>query len=139
MVNPALLKKASTQLAKQGGGPMVSGSLTDLINAWKDYKTTCEVEITKRTQIIADRDVRLAAIQAQVDIFRGLIHETFQERSINFDQFFVLLNEGFSSENDQKINAALTMIVTQIKVNPMAQAVQVMQQIRDPDTKYIDI
>lgn len=31
------------------------------------------------------------------------------------------------------------MIVTQIKVNPMAQAVQVMQQIRDPDIKYIDI
>jgi hypothetical protein len=139
MISKSLATQISRQLAKKGSGTMITGSFTDLINAWKDYKTTHEVETTKRTQIAADRDVRLAAIQAQADVFENLIQNTFGERAHNFDQFFALLKDGFNSSDDRKINAALTMIVEQIKVNPMAQAVQMMQQINDPNVKCIDI
>ena len=129
----------SRQLTKKGGSAQVTGSFIDLVNAWKDYQTTREIETTKRTQITADRDVRLAAIQAQADVFHDLIHQTFKEREHNFDQFFTLLKDGFSHDSDQQINAALTMIVAQIKENPMTQAVQMMQQINDPNVKRIDI
>lgn len=127
------------QLIKQAGPAQVAGSFFDLVNAWKDYKTTREVEITKRTEIAADRDVRLAAIHAQADAFHRLIDKTFDERSSNFDQFFELLEKGFSNNDDRQINAALTMIVEQVKVSPMAQAVQMMKQISDPNVEYIDI
>ncbi len=139
MVSKALVTNMSRQLTIKGGSAKVTGSFNDLINAWKDYQTTREIEATKRTQIAADRDVRLAAIQAQADVFHHLIHKTFKDRTDNFDRFFVLLKDGFACGNDQQINAALTMIVAQIKENPMAQAVQMMQQINDPNVKCIDI
>ena len=139
MVSKALVTSMSHQITKKGGSAQVTGSFTDLINAWKNYQTTREIETSKRTQIAADRDVRLAAIQAQADVFHHLIHKTFEDRTDNFDRFFVLLKDGFACGNDQQINAALTMIVAQIKENPMAQAVQMMQQINDPNVKCIDI
>ena len=135
----ALVKKMGGQIVKKGGGSLVDGSCTDLVAAWKDYQTTRERENTNRTQIAADREVRLASIQAQTDVFHVLINKSFGERRLNFDQYFAILKDGFISGNDLQINTALTMIVEQIKVNPMAQAVQMMQQINDPDVKCIDI
>ena len=135
----ALVTKMKGQLVKQAGPAQVAGSLSDLVNAWKNYQTIREGEITKRTQIAADRDARLAAIQAQADTFHKLIDKTFDERSNNFDQFFDLLEKCFSNNDDRQINAALTMIVEQVRVSPMAQAVQMMKQINDPDVEYIDI
>ena len=118
---------------------VTSGS-QNLINAWKDYATTREVETTKRAKIEANRDVALAAIQAQADTLRMLIAGTFAERSKNFDKYFSLLNEGFINNNDQQINAALTLIVEQTKVSPMMQAAQLINNINDPNsTDVIEI
>ena len=135
----ALTTKIKGQLVKQAAPAQVAGSLSDLVNAWKDYQTTREVETTKRTQIAADRDVRLAAIHAQAEVVHRLIDKTFDERSNNFDKFFNLLEKGFAANDDRQINAALTMIVEQVKVSPMAQAMQMMKQINDPNVEYIDI
>ena len=135
----ALATKMKGQLVKQAAPTQVAGSLSDLVNAWKDYQTTREIETTKRTQIAADRDVRLAAIHAQAEVVHRLIDKTFDERSSNFDQFFNLLEKGFAANDDRQINAALTMLVEQVKVSPMAQAMQMMKQINDPNVEYIDI
>lgn len=111
-----------------------------LINAWKDYYITREIEDTKRKQIAANRDVALAAIRAQAEALKTLIEGTFSERSKNFDQYFSLLNLGFANGNDQQINAALTLIVEQTKNSPMMQAAQLMKKINDPnDTDVIEI
>lgn len=134
-----LTTKIKGQLVKQAAPAQVAGSLSDLVNAWKDYQTTREIETTKRTQIAADRDVRLAAIHAQAEVVHRLIDKTFDERSSNFDQFFNLLEKGFAANDDRQINAALTMLVEQVKVSPMAQAMQMMKQINDPNVEYIDI
>lgn len=114
-------------------------SVNTLMNAWKDYKTTREVEITRRTQIAADRDVRLAAIQEQAELFKIMVEKTFTERSENFDRFFSMLEDGFAKGSDQQINAALTMIVEQVKVSPMAQASQLISSINDPAVDTIEI
>jgi hypothetical protein len=112
----------------------------NLFNAWKDYATTREAETTKRTQIEANRDVALAAIQAQAETLRMLIEGTFAERAKNFDQYFALLDAGFTNGNEQQINAALTLIVEQTKVSPMMQAAQLMNKINDPgNTDVIEI
>lgn len=109
---------------------ITSGS-QNLINAWKDYAATRESEVTKRTHIEANRDVALAAIQAQAEVLKTLINQTFSEREKNFDQYFSLLDVGFANGNDQQINAALTLIVEQTKINPMLQVVQIMKKIND--------
>lgn len=134
-----LTTKIKGQLVKQAAPAQVAGSLSDLVNAWKDYQTTREIETTKRTQIAADRDVRLAAIHAQAEVVHRLIDKTFDERSNNFDKFFNILEKGFATNDDRQINAALAMIVEQVKVSPMAKAMEMMKQINDPNVEYIDI
>lgn len=57
----------------------------------------------------------------------------------NFDKFFNILEKGFATNDDRQINAALTMIVEQVKVSPMAKAMEMMKQINDPNVEYIDI
>lgn len=132
-------------IAKTGGtvvaAPVLqaTSSATDLFNTYMEYKKTREIEKTKRRQIDADRDVRLSAIREQANILKLLIDNTFSERERNFNKYFSLLEDGFDSDDDKKINAALAMIVEQTKTSPMAQAVSMMQQIQDPDVKYIDI
>ena len=134
-----LTTKIKGQLVKQAAPAQVAGSLSDLVNAWKDYPTTREIETTKRTQIAADRAVRLAAIHAQAEVVHRLIDKTFDERSNNFDKFFNILEKGFATNDDRQINAALAMIVEQVKVSPMAKAMEMMKQINDPNVEYIDI
>lgn len=108
-----------------------------LINAWKDYSNTKEIEKTKRDQISANRDVALSSIKEQAEILRNLIEGTFSERAKNFDKYFTMLENGFSSGNDQQINAAMTMIVEQTKVSPMLQAGQLISKINDPNNSDV--
>jgi len=116
---------------------IVTTSSQNLINSWKDYAKTRELEITKRDQIKANRDVGLAQIQAQTEILRTLISETFAERATNFDKYFALLESGFTNHDDQKINAALSLIVEQTKVSPMAQVTKLINKINDPNNDDI--
>ncbi len=128
----ASIKKTTAVLDSASG-------FNTLITAWKDYQNTAQIESTQRERIWADRDVKLAAIKEQAAIMRQMIESTFQERSQNFERYFTLLDQGFANGNDQQINAALTMIVEQTKVNPMAQAIQLMHSINDPDVKVIEL
>lgn len=128
-----------TGAAKAAGGVDVTAGLNMLVNAWRDHKAVCEAEATRRVQICADRDVRLQAIQEQSELLRLLVRQTFQERADNFERYFSLLEQGFVQDNDKQINAALAAIVEQTRVNPMAQAAQLMKSLNDPGVDVIDI
>lgn len=133
-------KGAAQKTAAKAMAPLeYAEGVTSLINAWRDYKTTHEVETTRRVQIAANRDVQLAAIHEQAHALRTLIDKTFSERATNFSHFFDLLDQGVQRGDDRQINAALSMIVEQTRVNPMAQALQIMSDINNPDTKVIEI
>ena len=143
MKNNLIISTASN-ITKSGAKKLTpaldaTSGFNNLVTAWKEYKTIQENEATRREQIWADRDVKLAAIREQANTIRQLIEGTFDERSKNFDQYFDLLEKGFSSNNDQMINSALALIVNQTQVSPMAQAAQLMQSINDPDVKSIEI
>jgi hypothetical protein len=111
----------------------------ELLSAWGDYKKTCEIETTRREQIWADRDVRITAIKEQATIFREALRETFRERAALFDKSFEMLDAGFASDNDRKINTALALSVKQVETNPMAQALQLIRDMNDPNVHEIEI
>lgn len=135
---PGKLVRAGAARVAGGGLDMTAG-LHQLVGAWRDYQTVREAEMTRRAQISADRDVRLQAIHEQAEVLRLLVRETFRERADNFERGFRLLEQGFAQHNDQQINAALAVIVEQTRVNPMAQAAQLMQSLNDPKVDVIDI
>ncbi|WP_143164429.1 hypothetical protein [Lampropedia hyalina] len=129
----------SANLSKTSAVLNYADGFGSLVTAWQDYQNTREVEITRREQIAANRDVKLSAIREQAAILQMMIKETFKERERNFDKYFSLLNDGFVNGNEMQINAALNMLVEQTKINPMVQTMQLINSINDPDVKVIEI
>ena len=144
MASPPVPKPVLTVLSKTGTKTLASAAqpaLTtlDVVNAWKEYATTCQIEETKREEIRADRDVRIASIKEQGQVWRAFIENTFAERRDIFSKSFDMLESGLDSGDDKKISAALAMITEQIKVSPMKQAAEMMQAMSDPDVKHIEV
>lgn len=135
-------KKAGEVVGRAPGNLTVTQPVTmaaDIVTAWRDYKTICEQEKTARQVIAANRDVRLKAIQEQANIFKDLIRQTFGERAKNFDHYFSVLNKAIDEKNDKVIDTALTLIVEQTRISPMAQVAELMNSINDPSVNQIEI
>lgn len=111
----------------------------DLVSAWKEYQNTAEQEQTARAAIAAERDVRIKAIKEQAKLLRDVIGKTFDERARNFDKYFHILNKSLEEKNDKGIDAALTLILAQTKISPMAQVTELIKNFNDPAVKEIEI
>ena len=111
----------------------------DLVSAWKEYQNTAEQEQTARAAIAAERDVRIKAIKEQAKLLRDVIGKTCDERARNFDEYFHILNKSLEEKNDKGIDAALTLILAQTKISPMAQVTELIKNFNDPAVKEIEI
>lgn len=129
--------KTSTQTIASAAAPALSA--LDVVNAWKEYVTTCEIEETKREAIRADRDVQITSIKEQGKVWRAFIENTFAERREVFSKSFDMLENALNNGDDKEINAALAMITEQIKISPMKQAAEMMLAMSDPDVKHIEV
>lgn len=107
-----------------------TASLLGVVTAWQSYQQVRAQEETRREEIRAQAEVAIARIQAQTQVLRQLIDQTFAERRENFNRFFSMLEDGLRTGNDRQIEAALTMIVTQIKESPIRQVAETVRQIR---------
>ena len=137
-------KPVLTVLSKKGTQALTSAATPawtalDVVNAWKDYATTCQIEETKREEIRADRDARIAAVKEQGQVWRAFIENTFAERRDIFSKSFDMLESGLDSGDDKKISAAVAMITEQIKTSPIKQAAEMMLAMSDPDVKHIEV
>ena len=111
----------------------------DLVSAWKEYQNTAEQEQTARAAIAAERDVRIKSIKEQAKLLRDVIGKTCDERARNFDEYFHILNKSLEEKNDKGIDAALTLILAQTKISPMAQVTELIKNFNDPAVKEIEI
>lgn len=113
--------------------------LNTLVTSVTEYLQFREHEVTRRAEISADRDVRLAIIKQQAKTVQLMIDKTFSERTKNFETFFSMLESGVSNNNEMQINAALTMIVEQTKNSPMAQSALLIDSINNPKIDSIEL
>lgn len=102
-----------------------------LVSAWQSYKQVCAQEETRREQIRAQKEVAIERIRTQAELLRQLLSETFAERQQNFERMFSLLDAGIQTGNDRQIDAAVTMILAQVKESPLRQAVEAVQLLRE--------
>lgn len=114
-------------------------SFTILIDAWRDYKKTCEVEETKRSYISAQRDISLAKIQSQRAILEKYLENTFAERRFTITEMFDRLDKGIESGNDTLIAMSMNAIVSTVKSSPLAGVQNIISQIDDPTVDAIEI
>lgn len=142
----ALTKKVEDKIAESSLGvltksaPSFLSAISEINSAWKEYKQVQAVEETKRTQILANRDINVTSIKEQAQLIRFALEKQFGERANNFSELFKQLDKGFENGDDKRIDVALNGIVELSKISPLADAVKlVQQQLNDPNVQSIEI
>lgn len=110
-----------------------------LYNAYFSYKGTTQVETTKREAIAAWRDVKLNELNSQRELLEQFMKETFKERAVIIDGFFERLDEAIESGNDSLLEKSILGIISVAKHSPLMQAQELVEAMRSPDVKIIDI
>lgn len=137
----ALAAKAGTLLKKlpAGGLNAAQQSMETLYNAYFNYKSVAQVEGTKREAIAAWRDVKLSELSNQREILEHFMKETFKERATVIEGFFEKMDQAIESGNDNLLEKSIMGILTIAKHSPLLQAKDLMEAMRSPDVKVIDL
>lgn len=118
---------------------IVVDGLKIVIDAYNNYKTTVEVENTKRKYIEADKEKFIAKINAQKEVIKDYFERAFTERKENFKQLFDLLDKGLESNNDTLIEQALSSIITIAKNSPLKGIKQLVSDFENDKVDEIEI
>ena len=94
--------------------------------------------MTNREAIRADRDIALAKIKSQKEILELYLKETFKERRDMLNQMFKALDKGLETGDMNVISNSLGAIIMVAKESPLAQARQMLVDVKDPNVKSLD-
>lgn len=114
-------------------------ALENIVDAWKQYKITSEVEQTKRESIRATRDVNIKMIDENAAILKAYLAGMFKERAGIIDSMFERLDQGLAAGNSQVASDAMAAIVAVTKQSPLAGARELLVDLRNPDVTSIEI
>lgn len=109
-----------------------------LMDSYSDYQKTKQREMTNREAIRADRDITLARIKSQKEVLELYLKETFKERRDVLNQMFKALDKGLETGDIDVINSSLGGIIAVAKESPLAQARQMLVDVKDPNVKSLD-
>lgn len=116
-----------------------SKALNNMLDAWKDYKVTVEVEQTKRAAIYATRDTNIKMIEENSAILKAYLEGMFKERAGIIDEMFERLDRGLADGNPQFASDALAAIVAVTRQSPLAGVRELLHSMNNPDIQSIEI
>lgn len=103
--------------------------VTEVIHAVSECKKIEEIEVTKREQIRAVRDVAIAKIRNAREILEKVVDRTFDERSNVLDAQLKAMESALEMGNMQALNSTLSAMVSILQVNPIGNIAEVSRQI----------
>lgn len=116
-----------------------SAALGNIVDAWKQYKITAEVEQTKRAAIQANRDTSVKMIEENSAILKTYLEGMFRERAGIIGGMFDRLDRAVADGNPQLASDAIAAIVAVSRESPLAGARELLGSMRDPSVKSIEI
>jgi hypothetical protein len=119
---------------KHGTPADLASGIKDCVDAFTDYLKVKQVEETKRTDILARRDIAITAIQSQKEIILTFIEKTYSERSVVIQKNLEILDVAIERGDTNTINYALSTIVNIIQINPLEQIKKVTEALSSQDS-----
>lgn len=110
--------------------------LSDVLQAWKTYVEISETEQTKRRAIEAWERTTLETIQAKRDFLIGYLERSFDERAMNFQALFQVVDRAITDGDNQQLALTLNAITELAKSSPfkdLADLSAVQGALDDPD------
>lgn len=93
-------------------GAAVLGEIVSLAREWIQVH---EEESTKRAQIKASTDVRIAEIHARRDLFLTYLDKAFDEREHNFNGLFARLDQALATDSSAVASILSSMTTLALK------------------------
>lgn len=91
-----------------------------------DYLKVAEQESTKRTEIVARKEVALEAIRSRRDIIMKAMEKTFDERALFIGKQFDLLDRAIASGDTQLASQCMLVMADVVKTSPF----KAMQEVQ---------
>lgn len=108
---PDIKKVSSAAQASEAGEQLFK----EMIN----YFRIRQEEKTKRHIMDKKTEVIIEYIRTERNNFKDYIEKIFTERAMNYEKFFDLLDKGIDNGDINVIGAAVSLITSQIKENPL--------------------
>ncbi len=96
----------------------ITSTLKAFTEAANDAVKFCEVQETKREEIRANRDFRIAQLKAQRDVIIDYLQRSFDERRYLFEQQFKVVDHALTTGNTDELALSLQSINDLAKSSP---------------------
>jgi hypothetical protein len=114
-------------------------SVQKLYGAYLDYKNVVAAEETKREAIKSWRDTELTELKNHREILELFLKESFKERGMVIEGFFDTLDKAIETGNDSLLEKSIDGILSIARQSPLLEAKALMDAMKNPDVKVIDI
>ena len=104
-----------------------------LTDALRDMNEVAEIETTKRTEIMAERDETIARIDATRRAMELYLNRTFDERRDNFSRLFDVLDRAQNNNDTTGMQMALSSILELVKTSPFKDFDSFKKSFDDPE------
>lgn len=108
--------ESSKQIASKVNPLDALNNIANHVGEWQKIK---EEEKTKRQAISSQRDVMVESIRAERDTFIKALELNYQDRAFVYTKSFEALDKALESGNIEIAQGAMSMILEQIKNNPL--------------------
>lgn len=99
----------------------------DMVSQITELMRIREVEQTKREEIVAQKEVALAAINAQKELILECMRHSFAERAAVLQENFKVLDAALEKGDLSMLNLALSSMVQVIQTSPFQAIQQVVE------------
>lgn len=98
-----------------------------LVNSYLEYQQIQEQETTKRFQIEAWKQIKLAEIESKRQILMGYLNHSFNERERNFQQLFEQIDGAIARGDNPQLALLLDTLVKYAQTSPFSQLADLAQ------------
>lgn len=109
------------------------------VDAYTLCRTTESVEQTKRLQITADRDIKIAEIEAKKDLLESFMKSAFNERADMIHGFFERLDLAIEKRDYKLMENSIGAILAVARQSPIFHSKELIAAMNNPDVDVIDI
>ncbi|BAZ28775.1 hypothetical protein NIES4074_12090 [Cylindrospermum sp. NIES-4074] len=131
------IKKIVTTAFNEAINP--NDCLQQMMSAYTDYMKIAEQEKTKRREIDAWENERLAKINILREFLIAYLERSFDERAENFRSLFAVVDSAMASGNNEQLALTLNSITEIAKSSPfkeLANLASVRAALDDPDHEW---
>lgn len=126
--NLSNLSQIANTLKKSSNVPQhLQDTTQDMVSRITEYMQIREIEQTKREEIVAQKEVALAAINTQKELILDCMRHCFAERAAVLQKNFKVIDTALEKGDLSMLNLALSSMVQVIQSSPFQAIQQVVE------------